>query len=201
MTSPADWRAYGDEGLSRILAAALDAFAEQGYHGTSIRDIAAGAGLSVPGVYHHHESKQQILLALMMTTMDDLLDRSRAAVAGAGDAPGAEFDALVEHLLRFHMVRRRQAFVGSTEIRSLEPAHRAAYVERRDEQQRMVEHAIEAGVGAGVFTTPYVRDAARAVSSLCVGVASWYREDGPDAATDLVVRHLSLARGLVGAAR
>ncbi|WP_435742034.1 TetR/AcrR family transcriptional regulator [Nocardioides sp. SYSU DS0663] len=202
MTSPdaEDWRAYGPPSLPRVLDAALQRFAEQGYHGTSIRDLAADAGLSVPGVYHHYRSKQEILLALMMAVMDELLERSAAALASAPDDPSAQFDVLVESLLRFHMFRRRQAFVASSEIRSLAPENRRRYVERRDEQQRMLDRVVVAGTDARAFGTPYPVDASRAVASLCVGVASWYRDDGPLEPDELVRRHLVLARGLVGAA-
>lgn len=199
MTAPGvvDWRTYGAPSLPRVLEAALGRFAEQGYHGTSIRDLAADAGLSVPGVYHHYRSKQEILLALMMAVMDELLERSAAALASAPEDPSARFDALVESLLRFHMVRRRQAFVGSSEIRSLAPENRRRYVARRDEQQRMLDRVVGEGAADGVFRTPYPEDAARAVASLCVGVASWYRDDGPLTPDELVRRHLELARGLV----
>ncbi len=61
MASAASWRTYEASSLPRVLAAALEAFAEEGYEGTSIRDIGARAGLSVPGLYHHHRSKQEIL--------------------------------------------------------------------------------------------------------------------------------------------
>lgn len=194
----ADWRRYDAPTLPRVLDAALVRFAEQGYHGTTIRHLAADAGLSVPGVYHHYRSKQEILLALMMTVMDELLERSREALASVSPDPSEQFDVLVESLLRFHMFRSRQAFVASSEIRSLVPENRERYVERRDEQQRMVDQIVVAGSEAGLFTTPHPRDAARAVASLCVGVASWYRQDGPLTPDELVHRHLLLARGLVG---
>lgn len=193
-----DWRAYAT-GLPRVLAAALSEFAQQGYHGTSIRDIAAAAGLSVPGVYHHYRSKQEILEALLGTIMEDLLWRSRCAVETATPEPGARFDVLVDHLLRYHMVCRREAFVVSNELRSLTGAGRDVVVARRDAQQRMIVDAIEEGRAGGVFSTPIPRDAARGVASLCVGVASWYVETGPLGPDELAGRYLSLARAMVGA--
>jgi len=198
----ARWREYAADptaDLPRILGAALTAFAEHGYHGTSIRDIAAAAGLSVPGVYHHHRSKQEILRALMEVAMDELLGRCEAALASAGTDPAARFDALVESFVRFHMSRRPQAFVGSSEIRSLEPANRAAYVARRDAAQRLVEDAVRDGVAAGVLAAEHPDEVARAISSLCVGVASWYRPDGPLTPDQVVERHLVLARRMAGA--
>ena len=114
------WRDYGAAELPVPLAAALAAFAEHGYHGTSVREIAARANLSVPGLYHHYPSKQSLLQGLLERTMTDLLARSELAIAEAGSEPVKQFDAVVESLLRFHMYRREQAFVGSTEIRSLD---------------------------------------------------------------------------------
>ncbi|RNL62822.1 TetR/AcrR family transcriptional regulator [Nocardioides marmoriginsengisoli] len=198
MNLGADWREYDVAPLPRVLDAALGVFAEKGFHGTSIRDIAGRAGLSVPGLYHHYRSKQDILMDLVLTVMGELLSRSRAAVESGADDPVARLDALVESLLRFHMFRRDQAFVASSEIRSLLPENRAAYVALRDEQQQMLEDLITAGEVHGAFATPSPKEAARAVSTLCVGVASWFREDGPQTPDEVVARYLVMVHGLLG---
>lgn len=196
---PGSWRHYDDATLSGPLAAALALFAERGYEGASIREIAARAGLSVPGLYHHYPSKQALLVGLTRVVMADLLDRSRRALAEAGPAPREQFDAVVESLLRFHMFRRDQAFVASTEMRSMEPQAREDYVALRDEQQRMLDEIVREGVRSGDFRTRYPEDASRAVTTMCVAVASWYRPDGPLSPRELVDRYLEIARGTVGA--
>jgi AcrR family transcriptional regulator len=192
------WRTYDPAGLPRVLETALSAFAEHGYHGTTVRDLAGGSGLSVPGIYHHYSSKQVILSELMMTIMDELIERSREALASVDGTPTAEFDILVESLLRFHMARRQQAFVATSEIRSLDEENRVRYVARRDEQQRMMDAIVAAGVDEGVFTTPYPRDASRAVVSLCVGVASWYSTEGELSQDAILERYGDIARAIVG---
>jgi AcrR family transcriptional regulator len=193
------WQVYGEADLPLSLSAALAAFVEQGYHGTSVREIAGRAGLSVPGLYHHYPSKQAMLVGLMSAAMDELLARSRQAEAAAGTSPQARFDAVVRSLLLFHMHRRDQAFLGSTEIRSLEPANRADYVGRRDEQQRMLDAIVAAGIESGDFDLRHAGDASRAVTSMCVGVAGWYRPDGPLNPAELVEIYLGIARRIVGA--
>ncbi|MGH3803730.1 MAG: TetR/AcrR family transcriptional regulator, partial [Pseudonocardiaceae bacterium] len=65
------WREYTDQGLSKVLAAALAAFVEKGYDGASIREIASRSGLSVPGLYHHYPSKQALLVGLTNVVMRD----------------------------------------------------------------------------------------------------------------------------------
>lgn len=196
--TPGQWRDYGEAELPVPLAAALAAFAEQGYHGTSVREIAARANLSVPGLYHHYPSKQSLLQGLLERTMTDLLHRSEQAVIQAGDQPVDQFDAVVESLLRFHMYRREQAFVGSTEIRSLDDGYRQTYIGHRDRQQLMVDEIVFAGVESGDFTTRYPKDASRAVATMCVGVSTWFKLDGELGADELISRNLQLARALVG---
>jgi AcrR family transcriptional regulator len=198
MAADPDWREYGALEFSNILDGALQAFAEHGYHGTTTRDLARRAGLSVPGVYHYYPSKQDILFDLMTVIIDELLTRSRQALAAAPTDPRARFDALVESLLRFHMYRRTGAMVSTAELRSLEPGNRERYVAKRDEQQRMLDRAVLDGVRDGVFATPYPKDASRAIASLCVGVASWYRPDGTLSVDALLERYLTIARSIVG---
>lgn len=48
-----------------ILEAALQLFSKQGYRGTSIREIAAEAGLSTGNVYHHFPDKETLFRTLL----------------------------------------------------------------------------------------------------------------------------------------
>jgi AcrR family transcriptional regulator len=192
------WRIYGPRTLPAPLEAALLAFAEHGYHGTSVREIAARAKLSVPGLYHHYPSKQSLLQGLLELTMLDLVARCEQAVAEAGAKPVAQFDAVVESLLRFHMFRQEQAFIGSTEIRSIDDGYRDTYVGLRDRQQRIVDDIIAAGVAGGDFTTTAAKGAGRAITTMCVGVSTWYRVDGAMSPDELIAENLGFARAIVG---
>lgn len=49
----------------RILDAALESFAENGYKGTNLRDLAASLGLSKSALYRHYESKEDIWNAVI----------------------------------------------------------------------------------------------------------------------------------------
>ncbi|MGN0100401.1 MAG: TetR/AcrR family transcriptional regulator [Dietzia sp.] len=200
IATTANWREFGDDALSPPLRAALGVFARHGYHGASIRMIAEAAGLSVPGLYHHYRSKQAILAALVDAAMAEMLGNTAAAADDAGDDPVTRFENVVECLARFHMARRDQAFVASTEMRSMDPEVRAHHVAQRDAQQAMIEDAIRAGVESGDFSCEYPVDAARAIASLCVSIANWYRPDGPLSADDVACRHVEFARRMVGAA-
>jgi AcrR family transcriptional regulator len=49
----------------KILDAAIDLFASQGYEGTSVRRIAEAVGITESAVYRHYESKDAILEAIL----------------------------------------------------------------------------------------------------------------------------------------
>nr|WP_212763098.1 TetR/AcrR family transcriptional regulator [Gordonia araii] len=180
------------------LEAALEAFAEHGYHGTSVREIASRANLSVPGLYHHYPSKQSLLQGLMELTMLDLLQRCESAVAEAGPDAVGQFDAIVEALLRFHMFRQKQAFIGSSEIRSINDDYRATYIGYRDRLQHMVDDIIVAGIASGDFATSSPGGAGRAIATMCIGVSTWYRSDGEMTPDEIVAENLRFARAIVG---
>jgi AcrR family transcriptional regulator len=48
----------------QIIQAAHQLFVRQGYHGTSMRQIAAEAGIALSGIYNHFSSKQEIFQAV-----------------------------------------------------------------------------------------------------------------------------------------
>lgn len=195
-----DWRAYGADDLPPILRATLDCFAAQGYHGTSIREIASRARLSVPGVYHHHRSKQALLVAVMEHAMEDLWWRSRAAAAEAGADPRDRLAAQVECLVLYHARRQDQAFVAWSEIRSLTGEHLAAHIGRRDRQQRVFDGILEDGARRATFRTPWPVETSRAVVTLCTGVAQWFRAGGPLPAETVADRYVVLAQAMAQAA-
>ncbi|MBT0567544.1 TetR/AcrR family transcriptional regulator [Williamsia sp. CHRR-6] len=192
------WRDYGRSDLPIPLAAALSAFADHGYHGTSVREIAGRAGLSVPGLYHHYPSKQSMLQGLLEMSMDDLLWRSEQSIAAAGPEPIDRLDAVVTTLLEFHMYRREQAFIGSSEIRSLDADYRPVYTAKRRRQQQMVDEIVVDGAQRGVFVTGDPYDTGRAITTMCVGVSIWYRPDGRLSPDELVDRWGRIARDTVG---
>ena len=56
----------GEASQQRIVAAAYVLFLEQGYHGTSMRQIAERAGLTMGGIYNHFDGKESIWEAVFM---------------------------------------------------------------------------------------------------------------------------------------
>ncbi|MDQ1359915.1 MAG: hypothetical protein QOJ44_292 [Acidimicrobiaceae bacterium] len=61
-------------------------FAERGYHGASLRDIAAASGIRSPTLYSHYPSKLSIFVEVVNRYFDAFLPRLREAADGEGSA-------------------------------------------------------------------------------------------------------------------
>jgi len=192
-----DWRDFSEPAIPALLQSALEQFVTHGYHGTSVRTLAAGVGMSVAGLYHHYPSKQATLVAIIESAMADLYTRTLGALAEAGDSVDERLTLHIQCLVLFHAYRADLAFVAASEIRSLEPAARERVIGQRDRQQGVLDGIIEDGVRGGRFRTAYPHDASRAIVTMCTGVAQWFRLGGPLAPEELAERYVTMAKALL----
>lgn len=71
----------GERTRSEITEAAYHLFIKNGYHGTSMRQIAQEAGIALGGIYNHFSSKEDIFVSVLMLHHPyyDILPAMRAA--------------------------------------------------------------------------------------------------------------------------
>jgi AcrR family transcriptional regulator len=184
-------------GHQALFDAAAEEFAERGFDATSIRDIAARAGVSLSALYHYYPGKQALLGALLDEGMDVYFASCAAALEHAGPDPAARFAAVVAATVRYRAERSVSSLIVINEARALPPEERDRFRARQREATALFRAAIEEGVASGVFHTPYPDDARRAVISACNAVAQWYRPDGALSLDDLIRRYVTLAFTLV----
>ena len=80
----------------QLLDVALDAFAAGGFHGTSMDDVAAAAGVTKPVLYQHFGSKRALYIELLEdvgTQMMDVIAKAAAEAAGPHQQVEAGFRA------------------------------------------------------------------------------------------------------------
>ncbi|TDT79517.1 TetR family transcriptional regulator [Arthrobacter sp. AG258] len=185
-------------GQSLLFKAAAQCFYEHGYHGTSVKEITDAVGWTPGALYHHYRSKQDLLMDIVSWFLSQSIAVTREALEVAGTDPVAR----LYHAARSHVLWNASdvvsSFVVNSEIRSLEPENRARNVAQRDELQGLFDTAVADGVASGVFTTPYPKDASRAVVTMCTAVASWYKPEGPLTPADVAIRYAEMSLNLVG---
>ena len=181
-----------------ISDAAIVAMSEQGYHGTSVRDIADRAGMSSASLYHHFSSKQDLLFRITDRGIEALVRKTEDALRAAPDDPAARLRAIVRVHVLTHAENQRGSFIGNSEIRSLEPANRAIIISKRDQQKAIFDGVVAEGVERGVFTTPYPKEATMALVTMCTAVAQWYRPDGALRPEEIADRYADLGLAMLG---
>ena len=181
----------------RIQVAALELFAERGFHGTGIRELAVRAGLSSATLYHYMGTKEDLLVRIMRESLERLLTAGQQ-IARAGPAPERMAGLVQIHVLT-HATQRLQTQVVDGEMRALSPTRRREIVALRDEYETLWSKAIETGQEDGEFALQSPRLARLALLDLCSGVARWYQPQGPTTREELATRYAEMALGLLGA--
>jgi AcrR family transcriptional regulator len=84
-----------------ILEIAMGLFAARGYHGVSMDDVGAAAGVTGPALYHHFAGKEAMLIAALAPVSESCLEGGRARVAAHPGEPKAALESLVEFHVAF----------------------------------------------------------------------------------------------------
>lgn len=184
-------------GRDAITAAARESFAERGYHGTSIRDIARSAGLSLSALYYWHPSKQHLLAALVEEITHDYFRRCDAALREAGDDPADRLRALVRVTVEYRVSRRVESNIATLEWRNLEPENRERLAGLRRAATQLWADIISDGVARGAFHVRHPDDARRAIVAACNAIAQWYSPDGDITLPELADRYAQIALRIV----
>ncbi len=187
------------DGAEAMLRVALSLFVEQGYHGASMRDIAARAGVSVSAAYHYFPAKADMLRTIMIRVTEDLIGDLEAARDAAGPDPAIRLAAIARAHVLLHTKRQDESFIGNSELRSLAPVDRRKVVALRDRVGQVFKDVIAEGCRRGAFQQPYSTETVRAILTMCTAVAGWYRANGPDRPEIIAERYVALTLRLVGA--
>ncbi|WP_275415590.1 TetR/AcrR family transcriptional regulator [Virgisporangium aliadipatigenens] len=163
-----------------ILEIAVGLFAARGYHGVSMDDIGAAAGVTGPALYHHFAGKEAMLIAALIPVSERLLAGGRQRVEAHPDDPAAALAALVDFHVEFALEDQAVIALHLHELDRLpeEPRRRIrqlqrAYVEEwvelltrlRDlspEEARVVAHAAFGLMNSTPFIGPEVTRERRA---------------------------------------
>ncbi|MEV0692059.1 TetR/AcrR family transcriptional regulator [Streptomyces sp. NPDC050388] len=194
------WGEVTPDAARRLLLAAVEAFAERGYHATTTRDIAGRAGMSPAALYIHYKTKEELLHRISRIGHEKAVDILRTAARAEGGPTERLADA-VSSFVRWHAGGRTTARVVQYELDSLGPDARAEIIALRRQVDAEVRGIIEEGVRTGEFDVPDVRGTTRAVLSLCVDVARWFNTNGARTPEEVGALYADLVLRMVGADR
>ncbi|WP_030193101.1 TetR/AcrR family transcriptional regulator [Streptomyces sp. NRRL S-87] len=192
------WSEVSPDAARRLLIAAVEAFAERGYHATTTRDIAGRAGMSPAALYIHYKTKEELLHRISRIGHDKALEILTTAADGPGTA-AERLDAAVRSFVRWHAAHHTTARVVQYELDALGPGHRAEIVALRRQSDAAVRRILADGVAAGEFDVPDLPGTTLAVLSLCIDVARWFSVAGTRGPDEVGALYADLVLRMVGA--
>jgi AcrR family transcriptional regulator len=148
VTAPGSRATRAAETRSRILQAAHEMFVAYGYRSTSLRDIAAAAGVSHPGLLKHFRSKDD-LLATVVAQLEAENEREYETIAAASEPGSFVFSELARRNARVRGYLQLYAALTGEASTPTHPAHermRARYARLRALSADHLADAIEHGV-------------------------------------------------------
>lgn len=163
---------------ARVLDAAVDLFARQGYDATSVAEVVTQAGVAKGGFYHHFASKEALLyevygdlIAQQLQAMDEILARG---------LPAAEtLRALIVSLVETTAAKAQQALVFWREMNRLGDERTNEYRLARRRYHDAVRRLVRDAQASGEFRAVASPDM---ITFTVFGVINelplWYRPTG-----------------------
>jgi AcrR family transcriptional regulator len=156
-----------------ILDRAAELFAERGYKGTSLQDVADALGMSRTALYYYMDSKEAILGRLVesLSAYDakalDSIRRKRAL------PPADKLREMAHQIALSASTNPDQTRILTENRHHLPPDLAATDKQAERSVLRSLETVIEDGLRSGVFRPVQPRRAALAIIGMCVWTAWW----------------------------
>ena len=181
-----------------IRRVAIDVFARQGYHGSSLRQIAKESGLTLGTLYHYYPSKQDLLAELMGDALQPLIVSGHKVRAELAGDPRGQLAEAVRRFVRITLDDPQLAIIADVELRSLSGDNAAAALAMRDEYEGIIRSIVTEGAMQGVFHPGDVKMVTFAVLAISNQPAYWFSDDGDLTRDDVADAQAELAVRLVG---
>jgi TetR/AcrR family transcriptional regulator len=181
-----------------LLREAAAAFNRQGFHATSLDDIARNLGVTKAALYHYFPNKNALLQACFdkaMAVAFSSLESARRIGATGRDKLRLTLSGYLEQL-----IDELNCCVVLIEENALAPKERAKLVQDRDRFEHALRDLVREGIDDGSIVPCDPKLAIFAILGALNWVPKWFRESGPwsarqltEAFTELFDRALSSA--------
>jgi AcrR family transcriptional regulator len=182
----------------RILEGAVRLFANHGFHGSSMRQLASIVELQASALYVHFPSKEHVLAELVRAGHEAHHHAIRAAMLESGTDPVAQLSALVRVNIRMHATYPHLAIVVNSEMGVLSPELAAAGLALRKQSSALLQDVIARGVAGGQFKLPHPGVVAAAIGALGLRVPYWYTPELGISVEQLAEIHVELSLRMAG---
>lgn len=195
-------RARGNRTREKLLEAAIELFGSRGFESTSMKDLAAAAGVRAPAIYNHFSSKEDVLVAASTWALHDFHSQVVST-----DEPSLPTRVRLEGLVRRHvnyqldnlkLAKSHDLLMDADSMQHLMPpeVHAQARTTMRKHLDLMTELISEV---VPAEANPPARLSALAVLSMIDRVLTWYRPDGQYHKSEIAGYYWILVQRMLGA--
>lgn len=161
-------------------------FRAQGFHGTSVRDIAEGVGIQGGSLYAHVDSKDDMLWDIVNASANRFFSALGPIVESDGEIVRKIREAIIAHV-GVITDDLDAAAVYTTEWRHLTGDRREAFARRRDEYETLFRTLVDQGIREGFLAAVDEACGTLFVLSALNYVYIWYRPEGRLSPADVAV--------------
>jgi AcrR family transcriptional regulator len=182
--------------IEAIHAAAARRFAENGYHGTRMADIAADLDMQAGSLYYYFDSKEELLVAIIESRVGRAVEYLRSVVAGEETGADKIRAAVEGHLRAFQDDADIYSIFNFERLADISP-ELAAKVDRPGREYEALWGAvIDQGIATGELRQGLdTRVIVKAIVGLCNSVLLWYRPDGKRTIDEIAAEYADLVLG------
>jgi AcrR family transcriptional regulator len=178
-------KARGNRELKReaLIRAAARAFNDQGFHNTSLDDIAAALEVTKPTIYYYVRNKEELLFQCFLTGLEGI--RNAFLEVAKSPAPARERLAIV---LRGYAVAIASEFgwcMVRVEDQDLGPQMSSHIKALKSEIDHGIRDLLAAGVRDGSIAVEDPKMTAFAMAGALNWIAHWYRDNRPMSAAQI----------------
>ena len=162
---------------NEVLSAAQRLFMNQGYAGTSVRDIARELNIEPASLYSHIKTKEDLLEITCFGLAEKLLNAEQ-------EVNDIYFDAeqKLRMAVKMHVEILTENLPASVvfvrDWRNLSPELKMAFIEKRNAYEMGIRRIVQNGIEEGLFNEADLQFAALTILSSVNWIIEWYRADG-----------------------
>ena len=173
-----------DHRKERLLAAAAKVFAAHGFAGTSMRDLARAASVSLAGIYYYCDGKDDLLYQIQKACFERVSEGARCAVSGERDAE-ARLAGFIRHHVTFFVSHMDEMKVLAHEAESLTGDKLADIRKLKRAYVDLLVDLLAGLDGGGEAERPRRQIAAYTLFGMMNWIYTWYHPGGTASVDEL----------------
>lgn len=174
-----------------IREVASSLFADKGYAGVSLRQLAGCLGMNAGSIYSYIESKQVLLYELIRDHLEGLQDHVEWQVK-KNKCVKSKLQSFITAHIEFQLQYRELSILSLLELRSLEPEYRDEITDLYTRYCDYLAIIISDGIKIGLFCPQSLSVVTHGVLGMLSNIVLWFIDDMPLSRGQLISQYTAM---------